>query len=590
MACVWNVTQQAFTGAACVTAPVTRMATLHTTDFAVGPAPRIMVASPSDLVAVGPSMLRKLRLLITILVCLFAGMHLLARLLSLRDSADVAHVLESVRSRDLGCTTVDGLHTWRLTQAPLSSVVDHVQGSAVEFAALLGLPYDRLSLAIPEHLFGGAAPKHATGRAHGISAAALRKHHGALLHAIKGGLKVDTQAKTEGSKEGSAEAEQAAQPDLLQMSSTALVHAFLVSWCLWSTSATREQQNRYIELLTASGVDPGGHTFLKLYLIYKELLMGHCASALNWLPKARVLRAVLLRESDGCWEPCDAVACCLLASSHAAASEPAHGFQLVRDFVQSVVSSVTFGGADGDAEDIAAAFYDQKRRDAGRAGRKVPTTDLDSQAEEEDLDDPLHHSAAAITDSIPSELLAHAAGDTAQAGRLWATACIMAFLRTQRATWMTSAHDAELPRSIVDDAASALAKQLPDEEMRLLVVRLARAQVAWWAANNDRLVTRSRAAYVTSAVYATSEAQRLLCSIANSLIARSPTVSMFAATYSVGCRRWMNAILLITSLLAMLMVQIWLFWCACMPVEVLSPLSRALACGGLQEQSCGVLR
>ena len=90
--------------------------------------------------------------------------------------------------------------------------------------------------------------------------------------------------------------------------------------------------------------------------------------------------------------------------------------------------------------------------------------------------------------------------------------------------------------------------------------------------------------------FATSEAQRLLCSIANSLIARSPTVSMFAATYSVGCRRWMNAILLITSLLAMLMVQIWLFWCACMPVEVLSPLSRALACGGLQEQSCGVLR
>lgn len=92
------------------------------------------------------------------------------------------------------------------------------------------------------------------------------------------------------------------------------------------------------------------------------------------------------------------------------------------------------------------------------------------------------------------------------------------------------------------------------------VMMLARRQVTFWNANADRLVTLSRGAYVTSRVYALSEASRVVHSIVNSLLARCSTVSMFSSIYSVGTKRWMTAMLLVSAIFCMLMVQIWLYW------------------------------
>ena len=187
--CLWNVTAQQFTGAGCVLSSVARVASTHTTDFSVGPAPQILVASPSDLASLTTGALaHQLRLLVAVIVGLFVGMHVLAYALSFRDAADGRRVLSHARSRALGASYAHDLYLWRFSQQPMAAPVDHAAGPAVEFAALIGTPYARLALAIPAHLFGGMAPKHATGRVHGMSGTALKRNHHVLIIAATNGL------------------------------------------------------------------------------------------------------------------------------------------------------------------------------------------------------------------------------------------------------------------------------------------------------------------------------------------------------------------------------------------------------------------
>ena len=366
-------------------------------------------------------------------------------------------------------------------------------------------------------------------------------------------------------------------PDLLQISSTALMHAFMQSWCMLSCSEVVQQQDIYVRLLDSMGVDPGGRTLLKLYAIYKELLMGHIFSGNNWAIKARVFRAVLLYDDAGFWEPDDELACVLQANAHEAREPPRRGVQALRDFFQNVVSTLILGNAEGSADaGVVEDIYDERRRDAATKLGRIETFLGHGPSTDHSSDDPLLFSGAAISESVPSTLLRQARGDAALAARMWATACTLVFLSTQNFSWLTAPHD-DKPRSVVDDSRAWLLVRLREycthgtgtgdgeddvdpEALLHALLEQASQKVTLWATNHDRLVTHSRAAHVTTPLYIVSEAQRLVSSVINSLLSRCTSIAMVLSVYSTGVRRWHTAILLISALITQLMVQIWLFW------------------------------
>ena len=612
--CLWNVSTQRFAGPGCVALPSVRVGTTHTTDFALLAVPTIQVASPAQVDSVKPTSLAKLRLLIATLVCLFGAMHVLGALLNARDQRDVGRVTRKAFSPALGCTfhPDSGLYTWSLTQAPpAGQVLDTVRGPAVQFAGLLGVPFGRLALAIPEHLFGGQPPKRSLGRRHGLSAAGMRAHNAVLLSALSRSFKPSARTAglsraeslvataVDGAPDGDGDCEawvsascvlgagaspcEASSPSLLQLSSTALMQAFLVSWCLKGTQWTVDQQRLFIKRLHASGVDPHGTRYLRLYHCFKELMMGHLYKSHGWLTRARVLRCAILYDDATGWEPSDALAAVLQASASGGELDEGDDpvprwrlLQVVRDGVQNLVTSVGMAIAGGDGElagsaDVIQDVYDNRRRDAHRklsanlpqggaaqqaAGTKAAEVTFEG-------DDPVHYSSDAILVSVPPYLRDMCPG---AAERAWTCACVAAFCEAQREGWLTTALDGDSHfRTLADEAHSHLGRYLQEtgstEDGQAERVCLdARTQVAAWAVRADRLLTRSRATYQRSSLYVLNELQRTLLALVNAAVAQSASLALFISAYCVGGRRWHTGMLLISCLLAMLLVQIWLHW------------------------------
>jgi hypothetical protein len=628
--CGWNVSAQAFQGVGCVVDPVTRAATLHTTDFYAGPAPRVALPPLAALAPPSADELARTAPLLALLLGLFVAMHVLAALLAARDRRDMARATARCCSPRLGCSvTAGGLRVWRLTQAPLGGAVAALRGSAVEFAALLGVPYARLALALPAHLFGGQQLRHATGRAGGISGAALRQHHALLMRAATRGLRDESpevqhqphfpRGVTLAAQHRVALATEAPQldlldyvsdadallspPDALQLSSTALVHAYQATWCLVGAEELAQQQARYIAQLAAHGVDPGGARFLRLFGVYKELLMGPLFSAGPWAARARLFRVVLTwHDADG-WEPTGALAVALQAAAAPAAAARQRGLQRVRHAAQALVSAaLTAGAKDGGAnaaalDDTAGALYDQRRRlgvhsapsDYGKQKQKywngrrfklgTPMGDEDDVAgsaacadddDDDDgggaawADDPLHFSGAALRASTPPALRRAFSGDAAGAERAWATALAVAWLDAQDNGWLVTAPLAPgAPRTLADAGAAQLAAQLASRGAAPLLVATSAAaahQLEAWEHAADARVTAARAAHVSAPFYALSQAQRVACALLNALLAQCATVAMVASLYSVGTRRYMSALALGTGLLAALLVDVGLFY------------------------------
>jgi hypothetical protein len=95
---------------------------------------------------------------------------------------------------------------------------------------------------------------------------------------------------------------------LLQLSG-AWVQAFQATWCLVGAEDIAEQQTRYIRALNAVGIDADGAKFMRLFCIYKEMLMGPLFSSTVWIAKARLFRVVLSYDFDaGGWEASSALA------------------------------------------------------------------------------------------------------------------------------------------------------------------------------------------------------------------------------------------------------------------------------------------
>ena len=196
--------------------------------------------------------------------------------------------------------------------------------------------------------------------------------------------------------------------------------------------------------------------------------------------------------------------------------------------------------------------------------------------------DPLAFTAAAIADTMPAVLRTAFAHDEVMAGRVWATTLVAAFIESNVLyTWRLSGSDvpAEQQRTLLDAAqawvSARVAGTLPRGAPRA-IVRAARADVARWAALNEWRVTRTRKEAISAREHAALRAEEAVAMVHNTVSNGHPTAGLFFSEISIGFGRWMGMNVLVSALMAMLVVNIWLFW------------SKVCFAGGLLQRSADV--
>jgi hypothetical protein len=374
--CGWDVVSQSFAGAGCVAANATFCACTHLTDFTSSPAVNIPVCSLSDLVGLNPAdLVTKLRLLFIVVIVLFGVMLLGAALgfgLDRRERRAVLSRLHDVRA---GFRMADGgACVWRFGLDPLTAELAAPSGPATVLAAIFGLPYARLRIALPDEMFTTRLGD-ALGRKQGFSLAGLqatsalhaqllsaRRRSGdaaaalgaaqppvlssslsrrdALAHerlgvlsvshdggaAAAGDLQVDAAppppAPEEEKEHAAAFGAAAASADvaLEEMVGTSLVLAFLQVTQLMPVVELSQRRAAAAAHFGALAT-PAGWSFDDTCAKFVTLLSpGVLNTRDKWFVKARLWRLILSQSTDGSWAPSATVAFALEAR---AASEVA---------------------------------------------------------------------------------------------------------------------------------------------------------------------------------------------------------------------------------------------------------------------------
>jgi hypothetical protein len=191
--CSWDNTKQAFTGTGCVSpSNVTHCMCRHLTDFAAARAPKVTTCSFSDMTSFSAAdIIKKLKTLFEMVVIMFGLMHVGALVGVMQDRAHNAKVIRHVTSPGMGFQlSPTGAWMWHLQQQPLQGDVGTPEGSAVALAGVLGFPFIRLRVALPEEYLPGSAAE-AIGRKHGLSVAGLQgtqSQTDAALEAVRAAL------------------------------------------------------------------------------------------------------------------------------------------------------------------------------------------------------------------------------------------------------------------------------------------------------------------------------------------------------------------------------------------------------------------
>ena len=178
--CWWDSSKQLFIGAGCEAPAAAQCACLHLTDFSGGGAPKLGVASLSQMLSLNPSdLFTKLWFLATVVFVLFGFMILTAATMYLTDRRRRYKVLLELRSARFGHRThpPGGAWTWYLPQQTVTADFEPLEGPLVTFSKLLGVPLIRLRTALPEELFSGCLAG-AVGRVRGGLAPAAEERIG----------------------------------------------------------------------------------------------------------------------------------------------------------------------------------------------------------------------------------------------------------------------------------------------------------------------------------------------------------------------------------------------------------------------------
>jgi hypothetical protein len=640
--CGWNVSTQTFAGAGCLVNNVTQVATRHLTAFTVQAAPpEIKTLSASDLVSISPQDLVHIKGLLIIVCVLFTGMHVSSALLARMDRRDFARLNALALSPQMGHLPVQlpngvQLNTWRLTQEPLASDKTGqslVSGPAVVFAGLVGIPFARLAFALPSSMLGGEPVKHCIGRSEGLCPSRIERQRSERMsmkddcapaeprilslidyldspHVVGAGSKaIDDELCPPPPVDASVEHADECFGctdlllfDLCTVASTALMHATLASWCMAGTDELVAQQRLFLTHAFRGHADAEArcHQFLRLYVVFKEMLIGGTMrSSANWMPTARLWRMILLAEDTGWWAPSDDIAFALLANNQVTLSSRLQGFQQIASLFSGIGSLIIGDAVSGTsastgqlATTLAVFSANVRRVIRGRSRKPVAGSgetnvtgsnskdreqsrgstwdfdgdstaytleDGDDSGEASGCTDPLTFEARAILETTPSELAAalleRGDSDGALAARVWTTALVAAFLDDfPLRSWRVSPKEIPLEeqRTLLDAALAWLAESVVDDgQLTHLMIR-ARAQVLRWTKLHDRRVTVSRAAHIATAEHVSMRCYGAAAQVYSKLVSGHPTVSLFASEISIGFTRWMGMNLLVSAIMTML--------------------------------------
>jgi hypothetical protein len=285
--CVWDAVTQSFSGPGCVIPPASTLPIAqqpptclctHLTDFASLLAPNVPVAAPEQMLAVTPALaLQKARVFIIITACLFIGMHALVAFMAYFDRRRRSCAVTDIFSPAMGYTAGAAdkesalVWTWRLSLVE-DEETGMMSGSAVRFAAAIGLPVARLQFAIPEELLDLSCDNN-----DGISVA----------------------------------------------TSTALVFALLQTRLLMEPEEVALAQLE-AERHFANGA-PLPIPFSLLVDHFVEMLASQTlARPTHWLACARLWRLILLRRGGGGWGPTNGIAAVFYARGHETEMPRAH--------------------------------------------------------------------------------------------------------------------------------------------------------------------------------------------------------------------------------------------------------------------------
>ena len=546
-ACHWDAASQSFNGTGCVAATTTQCATLHLTTFASTSAPRIAVASASDLTDINPADLTtKLRMLFGVVIGLFGLMHVGAAVGRVQDGAEQRSAVAQLRSRSLGfAAQKGGAWTWRCTQDAVSSERQGNSGSLVELARLVGMPYIRLRAAIPEALLPGSVAA-ATGCAAGLSAA----------HVLTGTGK----AVATGSSHKDVESADASPEydDTVALTSTALVYALMSMRCLVAEGELERQLALSCAHFASIGADDAAGTRLRQLKTYFAAMLAsdNLRKHKDWLNRARLWRLILLSSESGAFAP----------------SQKGLAFAL-----QSVTQRpAAVSGAKAAVSRVwaligTAVALDQGLADDARpysAGDAATYRAMDGGHVTDDNDCPLSFSGDAIEASMPPTLVTP---DVVVAGAdgtvLWTTALCCALMETLEVSWalnqpaypgMGGVGDRESCETMLDRSIGYLEAQFTSAEAVAAAMRAARVQTAEWAAMQQQRISALRSAQLSTKEHVKLMGMRIMGDTAKAGAVGHATVGIFLAPLSDGIKRWQSFIVVISTLVALLTVNIWM--------------------------------
>jgi hypothetical protein len=153
------------------------------------------------------------------------------------------------------------------------------------------------------------------------------------------------------------------------------------------------------------------------------------------------------------------------------------------------------------------------------------------------------------------------------ARRVWTTALTAATMRTMDVHWAVNAPGFfgmgpvgdGTPETLLDRAEAWLAEHVPPELAARIDAAAAR-KVALWKAVQDQRVTAMRRAELHTLAHATTVLQRTAGEVVRAVLTTHQTFSIFLTPYLDALRRWQGFMALISSILAVLLVNIWMYF------------------------------
>jgi hypothetical protein len=553
-ACHWDATSQTFNGTGCVPAAATQCATLHLTSFISTTAPRIAVASASDLTDINPADLTtKLRMLFGVVIGLFGLMHVGALVGRVQDGVEQSASLAHLRSRSLGFTAQKGgAWTWRCTQDAVSAHGHGTRGSLVELARLIGMPYIRLRAALPEALLPGSVAA-ATGCAAGLSASYVST--GELSKAVRLASQQDVESAIVAHNDDSNET--------IMLTSTALVYALMSTRCIAAESELERQLQLSAAHFAALGADDDDGSRLRQLKTYfaAMLVSDNLRKRKDWLNRARLWRLILLSSDSGAYDPAQPG----LAFALQAVSQRPDAVSGAKAAVSRIWALL------GTAVALESGLSDDARPySAGDAATYRAVTGGGHDTDAAFVDDcPISFSSDAILGCMPPALFAPEllVADAADGARLWTTALCCALMETLEVSWalnqpafpgMPGVGDCATCETVLDRSSSFLAAQFASAAALGAVMAAARAQTAEWAVMQHQRISALCTAQLSTRQHVKLMGMRIMGDISKAGAVGHSTFGIFLAPHSDGIRRWQSFVVVISTLVALLTVNIWL--------------------------------